>query len=240
MATRNTERLLTGYSVEVGGITNAANYAISEDGKEIAFAKKDQNDISHLWLAATDHRSAPRQILSTENEDSPFFLPDGDLIFRSIESGLNFLYRMRSDGSGRHKIDPDPIFDFFATSPDGRWAAIQTKGPDDAHPYSVVAYPVAGGQSVRLCNSLCWGVWDIHGRFFYLMFGGDPSTYVLPVSTARGLPDLPAEGVVGGADLRAIDKVTVIPHHLDSASGPDSYSYTQSNTQRNIYRIPIP
>ncbi len=98
------------------------NYAVSKNGKQIAFAKKDEIGISHLWLAAPDHRSSPRQIPSTVNEDSP-----------------------------------DPIFDFFATSPDGRWAAVQTKGPDDEHPYTVVAYPVEGGRSVRLCNSLCWG-----------------------------------------------------------------------------------
>jgi hypothetical protein len=240
LASSKSEPVLPGHSVELGGITNDRNYALSKDGKQIAFVKKVENDISHLWLASTDHRSSPRQIPSSEDEDSPFFLPQGDVIFRSTDNGRNFLYRMRTDGSGRRKIDPEPIFDFFATSPDGRWAAIQTKGPDNEHAYSVVAYPVEGGHSVRLCNSLCWGGWDTTGKFFYLMFGGDQNTYVLPVSAARGLPDLPAEGVVGGADLKSISKGTVIPRHVDSGTGPDSYSYTQGTTQRNIYRIPLP
>jgi hypothetical protein len=240
LASRKNERVLPGYSVEPGGITNSMNYAVSKDGKQIAFAKKDEHDVSHLWLATTDHRSSPRQVPSTANEDFPFFLPQGDVIFRSIENGRNFLYRMRPDGSGRQKIDPEPIFDFIATSPDGRWAVVQTKGPDEQHPYSVIAYPVEGGQSVRLCNSLCWGGWNTGGKFFYLMFGGDQHTYVLPVSASRGLPDLPAKGVVGGADLKTINIVAVIPHHFHSATGLDSYSYTEESTQRNIYRIPLP
>jgi uncharacterized protein YbaR (Trm112 family) len=31
-------------------------------------------------------------------EDSPAFLPDGDLLFRAIEGETNFLYRMHADG----------------------------------------------------------------------------------------------------------------------------------------------
>jgi hypothetical protein len=67
--------------------------------------------ISHLWLGATDHRSAPREIPSSENEDSPFFLPNGDLIFRVGEGNLNFVYRMKQDGTARNKVVADPIFD---------------------------------------------------------------------------------------------------------------------------------
>ena len=48
-------------------------------------------------------RSSPVQISSTAVEDSPYFLPDGELIFRAIEGGSNFLYRMKADGTGRRK-----------------------------------------------------------------------------------------------------------------------------------------
>jgi len=32
----------------------------------------------------------------------------------------------------------------------------------------------------------------------------------------------------------------VIPQQIDSAAGPNLYSYTRENTRRNIYRIPLP
>jgi hypothetical protein len=53
----------------------------------------------------------PREIPSSENEDSPFFLPNGDLIFRVGEGNLNFVYRMKQDGTARNKVVADPIFD---------------------------------------------------------------------------------------------------------------------------------
>jgi Tol biopolymer transport system component len=98
-------------------------YSVSRDGKQVAFAMSDPSGHSSLWVALTDHSSSPKRIslAGTETEDSPFFLPDGDLIFRAIESGSNFLYRMKADGSGRRRISPQRIFDARAVSPDGRW-----------------------------------------------------------------------------------------------------------------------
>ena len=218
------------------------NYAISKDGKQIVFAKKDQNGISHLWIALADRRSPPRQVPSTSSDDSPSFLPDGDVIFRAIEGGGAFLYRSRPDGTNRRKVVPDPIFDFFGTSPDGRWAVAQAKAPDDQHQHYFVAFPAEGGQAVRLSNSLVLMGWNTNGFHFYLTFGasGFRNSYVLPVLPARGLPDLSAEGVLGGDDLKTIPRVQTIPHAVDSMISADSYSYTRQTTRRNIYRIPLP
>ena len=86
-------------------------YSVSRDGKEVAFAMKDQSGHSNLWIAPTSRRSSPVRISSAAVEDSPFFLPNGDLIFRAIEGGSNFLYRMKADGSGRRKIASERIVD---------------------------------------------------------------------------------------------------------------------------------
>ena len=81
----------------------------------------DQSGRSSLWIAPTSHRSSPVRMSSAVVEDSPFFLPDGDLVFRAIEGGSNYLYRMKTDGTNRHKITPERILDSIDVSPDGRW-----------------------------------------------------------------------------------------------------------------------
>jgi len=235
LASGKSERVLPGYSVE--------DFSISHDGTQVAFAMKDRNSVAHLWIAPTNHRSSPRQISSSEaSEESPSFLPNDALLFRAVEDGVNFLYRMKSDGTDRHKIIPDPILDFVANSPDGRWAVVANRGPDDEHPYSVTAYPVDGGQPVRLCTSLCSPHWDVRGAFFYVDFrlSGEVSTYVLPIPSGRGLPDLPPAGITGGDDLKTYRGISKVSDSVESAVSPSLYAHIRQNTHRNIYRIPLP
>lgn len=161
-------------------------YVVSHDDRQVAFSLKDQNGISHGWLAPTDHRSSPRQLASATSQSA--------------------------------------------------------RRTDDEHPYAVTAYPLDGGPSLRLCKSYCVGRWDISGKFFYLKFpvAGDLNTYMLPVSPALGIPNFPAGGIATGADLKADNRVLVIPQQIESAAGPNHYSYTRQNTRRNICRIPLP
>jgi eukaryotic-like serine/threonine-protein kinase len=192
LGTGKSERVVSGSAILPG--STMEYYAVSHDGKQVAFSIKDQNGISHLWLSPTDHRSSPRQLASATSQDSPLSLPNGDLLLRSTEDGQNFLYRTSQDGTERRKIAPDPILDVFSTSPDGRWVVASAKVTDDEHPFAVTAYPLDGGPSLRLCNSYCVGRWDISGKFFFLTLpaSGDLNTYMLPVSTARGIPNFPA------------------------------------------------
>src|SRR5271168_5034024 len=104
------ERVLPGYSMK--------GYSVSRDGKQVAFTMNDQSGHPSLWVAPTNHRSSPARISSSEIEDSPRFLPDGDLVFRAVEGGSNFLYRMKADGTNRRKISSERIFDVMAVSPD--------------------------------------------------------------------------------------------------------------------------
>jgi serine/threonine protein kinase len=221
-------------------------YALSHDGKTVAFSTRNDSGKTQVWLASVDRRSSPRQLQSSTNEDSLSLLPDGDLLIRSVEGSQNFLYRMRPDGTDRRKITPDPIFDIFSTSPDGRWVIASTKGSDDDHPYATVAYPVNGGDPQRLCNVFCADNWDVSGKYFYMVFDTLQgfNSYMMPVNPARGIPDLPSGGMRGDADLKAALKadkrVVVIPRGIDSAAGPNFYTYTLRNTRQNIYRIPLP
>ncbi|MFZ0864973.1 MAG: hypothetical protein WCA27_10500 [Candidatus Sulfotelmatobacter sp.] len=217
------------------------NYSVSTDGRQVAFARKNGVGISHLWLGTTDHRSSPHEIPSAANEDSPYFLPDGDLIFREREGGLNFVYRMKPDGTARSKVVGSPIFELRSVSPDGRWVVAHVKSPDEEHPYSVVAYPIDGGEPVQLCYSLCTGNWSTSGLFFYLQVPptGDLNTYMLPLRPGRTLPTSPPGGLGRVEFLKKYAGALAIPQSVDSAVSPSHYSYTKGSTRRNIYRIPL-
>jgi hypothetical protein len=73
---------------------------------------------------------------SRESEDSPFFLPDGDLIYRGNRGGKNYLYTKKPDGTGEKRVIDEPILDVETLSPDGKWV-IAARGSinDEEHPY---------------------------------------------------------------------------------------------------------
>jgi hypothetical protein len=220
---------------------NTDDYSVSADGKMIAFARINPSGRSDLWIAPTDHRSAPREIVSSAIEDSPHFLPDGDLLFRVSEEGINSLYRMHPDGTDRHRIGTSHIFDFFGTSPDGRWALVGAGAPGEEHTPGQYAVPVKGGPSVLLCTSLCSLRWDIHGDFMLCSFFGhhDQTTYALPVRRGTGLPDLPAHVITQPEDLKFVKGAKLLPQIVDSAVNPSLFAFTRTNIRRNLYRIPL-
>jgi serine/threonine protein kinase len=231
------DRVVPGYPMQSNSIERLS-YSISQDGKEVAFAMMDQSGRSNLWVAPTNRRSSPRHISSAAVEDTPFFLPDGDLVFRATEGGLNFLYRMKADGTGRHKIIPDPILAIFAVSRDGRWVVAASSNPDEEHPASVKAYAVDGSASTPLSVVECHLNWDVTGKFVYLLFPAlSKGSYVLPVMQDSGLPKIPSAGFATKDDLA---NAKAIPWYVESALNPSVYAYTRENTRRNLYRIPLP
>ena len=152
----STESVLPGYFME--------GYSVSKDGKQVAFVVNDQSGHSSIWVAPTNRRSSPVRISpETAIEDSPFFLPDGDLVFRAIEGGSDFLYQMKTDGSARRKISSQRIFEALALSPDGRWIVAGSTGSDRDQTPQTTAFAVDGSTSVPLCLSYCWITWDASG-----------------------------------------------------------------------------
>jgi eukaryotic-like serine/threonine-protein kinase len=234
LTTGNTESLLPGYFME--------DYSVSKDGKEVALAVNDKDGRSSLWVAPTNRRSSPTRISPpTAIEDSPFFLPDGDIVFRAIEGESNFLYRMKADGTDRRKISPHRVLDAFALSPDGLWFVAASPRSDQVHTAQVTAFAVDGSTSATLCLSYCSLTWDTSGKFafvsFPLMHAG---SYTVPVLHDTGLPKLPATGITGVEDLRNATTAAVIPQIVESAISPSFYAYTRQSTRRNLYRIPLP
>jgi eukaryotic-like serine/threonine-protein kinase len=231
LASGKTETLLPGYSL--------SSYSISRDGKQVAFAMDDANGHSSLWIAPINHRSSPVRVSSNAIEDYPFFLPDGDLVFRAIEGSSNFLYRMKPDGTERHKVIQERILDVLTVSPDGRWIVAGARGPDAEHTVATKAFALDGGVPATLCLGYCLVTWDEAGKFMYMFFAQFRlQTYPLPVLDS-GLPKLPPGGIVRSEDLPDPKTAGLIPWWVQSALSPSVYAYVRQNTRRNLYRIPL-
>jgi serine/threonine protein kinase len=238
------ERLLPGYPMGSGSMlqySSSHTYAISRDEKQVAFAMKDASGRNGLWIAPTNRRSSPVRISSSAVEDSPFFLPDGDLVFRAAEGGSNFLYRMKSDGSARRKITSERVMDVLTVSPDGHWIVAAIPNPDREHMVATKAFAVDGSTAVTLCLDYCFFHWDTAGKFVYSYISQlHESSYALPVLRDTGLPKV-LPGDIARIEREANAKtVTAIPQVVHSAVSPSLYAYTRETTRRNLYRIQLP
>jgi eukaryotic-like serine/threonine-protein kinase len=232
VASGATERALPGYGMQ--------DYDVCADGKELAFAHADENGHSKLWVLPLNRRSSPRPISSTSIDDSVHCLPDGDLLFRAVEGESNFLERVHADGSGRRKVSPAHIFDLINVSPNGKWALVQAGGGGDENAAAITAFPVEGGDPVRVCLNFCIPGWDMRGESMYMQFfvTSDQNTYVLRLRQAGGLADLPTDAPLDGEILKKM-KALVIPRQVNSAVSTSLYAYTVNSTRRNLYRIPL-
>jgi DNA-binding winged helix-turn-helix (wHTH) protein/Tol biopolymer transport system component len=219
-------------------------YAVSQDGKEVAFTKDDQSGHSNLWVAPTSRRTPPVRISSPAAEDSPYFLPDGELVFRAIEGGSNYLYRMKTDGSERKKISPERILDIYDVSADGRWVAAGTPGSGDEEHINLgfaKAFGVDGTATVTVCAGYCIFNWDTSGGFVYLSYPIESGmSLALPVMRGSGLPKLPPEAATRIEDFGNPKEKTAIPWLVESAVNASVYAYTRQNSRRNLYRIQLP
>jgi eukaryotic-like serine/threonine-protein kinase len=235
LATGRSERVVPGYDVEYA--FNGRGYAVSPDGQRVAFVKRDAHGVSHLWIASTDHLSSPAQLPSTENEDSPWFLSNGELIYRAAEGAQNYLYTRKTDGSPRSKLVGSPILQMDSISPDGRWAVVAVpKGSDREHPVTLVARAIHGDAEVPICKILCIGSWSLDGKYFLLYAG---KARLLELKKDTGLPDFPKEGISNIAELSGLSKAVDLPEAIDSMLTPGDYAYRRVNVRRNIFRIPL-
>jgi serine/threonine protein kinase len=234
MTTGKTERLLSSISTQ--------SYSVSRDGKQIAYVSNDPNSHSSIWIAPTSRRSSPVKISTAgATDDSPSFLPDGDLVFRSIEGGMNYLSRMKSDGSERRKIMPQRIVDLITVASDGRSIVATSPGPDAENFANTMVFAVDGGKSFALCQGYCVIRWDGSGKLVYLNYKDAYSKEgmaVLPVQSETGMPKIPAGGFTRKDEVFN-SKLLSLPPNLESAANTSLYAYSVQNIRRNLYRVPL-
>lgn len=235
------DRVLPGYLIQSNDNNiNRRTYSISQDGTQVAFFMNDQSGRSNLWVAPVNHRSSPRSIPSAAQEDSPFFLPDGDLVFRAIEGGLNFVYRMKTDGTARRRIVPDRILEIMAVSPDGRWVVAAAPEANAQLPVIVKAFALDGSASMPLCVVHCEVNWDSSGKFFNIGFPDlIQGSYALPVPEDVGLPKIPSAPIARIEDIPNTKTTLALPWFAASGLNPSEYAYIRENIRRNLYRIQL-
>jgi hypothetical protein len=236
-ATGKSDTLLSGQSVTA--------YAISRDEKEVAFTTTNADGQSQIWLAPIDRRTSPRLIV--EAGDQVSFGAPGELIFRSLAKG-NALARIKTDGTGFERIPTASFLEKGEVSPDGEWAVIRAPATGDHPVLETLAVPIRGGIPRIVCRGnedACTAGWSPDGKIFYV--GGLKTsssfarrTFAIPVPAGKALPDLSVEGISDPKRTVAIPGVRTIEEGLISpGSDPSTYVLTKTDSQRNLFRIPL-
>ncbi len=234
--------LETGSSERLLPDTLVSGYDVSPDGTEVVYSATDTANRSHLWLASLDFAFPARQFELPVNEDEPHWDSAGYIYFRAAEGKLNFLYRMKQEGSDRLRLLPDPILEFNGVSPDGRWAIVGQaigQGPTAR----VTARPLDGGVGgpVPVCAGYCVAQWSPDGRTFsVIMHTADGTeTLVAPVSETKSLPALPPEGIGSRADMANIAGAKVVDGAVLWGPKPGLSASLHQDVHRNLYRVAL-
>ncbi|HKS95143.1 MAG TPA: hypothetical protein VJV74_03305, partial [Terriglobia bacterium] len=246
------EVVLPGFSI--------ADYTISPDGKRFAFVSVDAQGKAHIWEASLDRRSPPRQLAPAIAEARPMFDSAGILYFAGAEGKVNYVYRVKEDGTGLEKAIPDPVIFLTNVSPDGKWVVAFAAIAGEEASAATMAYPVGGGASKRLCDR-CDVLWSRDGKFVDVSFlswnanGAEQRestkphrTIMVPLTGSRTFADLAARGFKSEEQLaalpgaRALDQPSAQPGQAIIVPGPEPsiYAFVKETVHRNLYRIPLP
>jgi len=217
-----------------------SGYSISPDGNQVVFAAVDQTGLSNLWFASLEQSFPPRHIASAVNEDEPYWTDSGVIYFRASEGSQNFIYRMKSDGSGREKVTPNPVLEIMSVSPSGKWA-ITWAGVKSGALSQVVADPLDGGSPVSICGGFCGASWNADGSTFVVVVNSMDGVFsmMIPVHPAGGLPALPPNGVVTRADMTGVEGAKLLQGGFTLGPLPSQFVYRREDVHRNLYRIPL-
>jgi eukaryotic-like serine/threonine-protein kinase len=222
------------------------NFDISRDGREVVMEAPDSAGRARIWLAPLGRSTPPRQIPNVEG-GQPHFGPDGEIFFRHNEEGastaegsLGFVYRVLPDGTGLRKASEHPVHQFNfprPVSPDGRWvyawAPLRNNGTAAGQLFSLDGKPPIslGGNGQAS--------WAAGGALLNIY--GTPDTFFFSLVPGQILPGIPASG------FRSVEEIARLPgarriegRLVTLGPSPDVYAYYRGNTQRNLYRIPIP
>jgi DNA-binding winged helix-turn-helix (wHTH) protein/Tol biopolymer transport system component len=227
------------------GVSMSA-FDISPDGKQVLYSTAAPGKNSQLWIAPID-KSWPARLISDAGETRSHFGQPGEIVFQRAEGNVNYLERMKRDGSGRAKLFPYPIMEINGISPGRKWLTATVAYPEgnSAMPM-VVAIPLDGGKPRRLCKSYCYPVWSSTGNFLFVPVEPSSQTspgrsLAIPIGPGETLPELPPEGialsdqpgVVPGS--QSVDRAELVP-------GKDlsHFAYVKTTSQRNLYRVSLP
>jgi DNA-binding winged helix-turn-helix (wHTH) protein/Tol biopolymer transport system component len=214
-------------------------FDVSDDAKEVLYAVRPPGKPLQLWVSTLDRR-APPQLISTSGEDSPYFGPDGRIVYRSFDGTNYYLSQMDRHGSGRSNVVPYPIGDILSMSPDRRW--ITTAGTIPGVGGGTFAVPLAGGAPQRICSG-CPVTWSLDGKSLYLFVRksslADPGkTRVVPLPPGQMLPKLPPRGMTALDDPEAFPGSYLLDAYgISPSPDPSVYASVKTTMHRNLFRI---
>jgi Tol biopolymer transport system component len=226
----------TGRSVPVAPGLKVLEYDVSPDGRDVVMGVMDAAHKPRLWLQSIDRQAAPRQVMNVEGRQ-PKFGAAGDIFFRDVD----YIYRVRQDGSGLRKALEQPILLLAGVSRDGRWVTGWSALPNQRG-MAMNAISLEGRPSVQIGSQITW-TWSPAGDVVSVSAGpiADPNrSYLIPLEHGQALPPIPPGGFTSEQQLadipgaRRIDAVSV------PGPTPDVYAFYRGNSQRNLYRIAIP
>lgn len=216
------ERVLPGVAVN--------DYALSRDGKAIAYVTKDGS----LWYAPIDRRMATLRLAARGKW--PQFTGGGDVLFW-ISSAL---YRIHPDGTDLRSVpgNPGSLYPPVPSlSPDEHW---RIRHIGEALTF---AEPLAGGRAVPLCHG-CTVHWSLDGKLFWMslrVLNGEPVTGLFRLKKGTIFPPLPRMGIQTSEELMGLPGVQIISSEIVSPAPDGSrYAFIKEESHWNLYRIPLP
>jgi DNA-binding winged helix-turn-helix (wHTH) protein/Tol biopolymer transport system component len=220
-------------------------FDVSPDSKRVVYVAPAPGGKTQLWLAPVDRSSPPGRVGNVGGL-SPQFGPNGQIVFERTEGNANYLEQVRPDGSGLSKVVPYSIIEIQSISPGRRWLMAVVPAPPGVDAPAIVAIPLDGGPSRRVCTSYCLATWSSSGKFMFISVEASSRTspgrsLAIPVGPGESLPDLPSEGVEPMAYESVVPGAQSVPRaDLVPGRDLDHFAYVKTTVHRNLYRVSLP
>jgi eukaryotic-like serine/threonine-protein kinase len=214
------------------------DYDVSRDEAKVAFTVHVGGE-SQIFLAAADRSSPPRQVVRGGDEVS---FGAGQLFFRQVGGKADHLARVQEDGSGLDRVPGTKTTDIGGVSPDSEWVVVED-------PESVPGGFVVGVRrraQRKICAGVCFVQWSADGKYLYVSpvsrFSAQESTlptYIIPIPHGVERLDLPASGI-DWANQQQLASLQSIPQaNMSPGPDPQTYAFTITAFQGNLFRIPL-
>jgi eukaryotic-like serine/threonine-protein kinase len=220
---------------------SVTTFSLAPGGERIAVTVLEDGE-PRLWIADLIRRLPPQRLTPAWGS-KPRFTADYVYYVARQENRLAFR-RIRPDGSGDERVWDQAALK-SAISHDGRYVALnRLAAPEAPNRRTLVVIEWKTGLERVVCSD-CHGWWSDDGAWFALAHvsgsGENVATYLLPIGSESGLPDLPPHPFAHVSEAAHVPGARVIREPGEIALGrtADTYAVVRETVHRNLYRIPL-